>query len=138
MKSITIPRYIFKATSDIVCQVNLHGFCDSSNEAYCAVVYVQAEVPDGYISRIISGKTKVAPAKGLTIPRLELLSCLLLAELMYNLYEILKDVICINKKFLWSDSEIALAWIKNSDKEWKPWVENRVNKIRDFSHVDDW
>ena len=41
--------------------------------------------------------------------------------------------------FCWSDSEIALYWIKGTTKQWKPWVNNRVNLIRKSSiSVDKW
>ena len=47
-------------------------------------------------------------------------------------------VLTIQRKCFWSDSKISLCWIKNKSKEWKPWVENRVNNIRDLSEKDDW
>ena len=42
------------------------------------------------------------------------------------------------KIFYLTDSQIALLWIKDSQKEWIPWVENRVNKIRDLSDTKEW
>ena len=32
--------------------------------------------------------------------------------------------------YCWSDSEIALAWIRGKERSWEPWVENRVITIR--------
>ena len=126
IKRIVIPRYFFCDT------------VDSSNQAYCAVIYAQAETGSGTISRIITSKTKVAPIKKLSIPHLELLSCLLLSELMSNLCELQQHVIIVDRKYLWSASEVALAWMKGEGKIWKPWVQNRVNKIKEVSDVDDW
>ena len=40
--------------------------------------------------------------------------------------------------FYWTDSSICLAWIKDQSKEWKAWVENRVNKIRDLTEKENW
>ena len=40
-----------------------------------------------------------------------------------------KDALIISEIICWSDSQIALWWIKQNRKEWKPWVENRVTKI---------
>ena len=85
IKQICIPRYLFQNMKGNVANIALHGFCDSSMQAYCAVVYAVAESGDGYFPRIVTAKTKVAPIKKLSIPRLELLSCLLLAELMSKL-----------------------------------------------------
>ena len=39
---------------------------------------------------------------------------------------------------MWSDSEVALAWIRGKDKQWKPWVQNRVDKINEICEVDSW
>ena len=50
----------------------------------------------------------------------------------------LKDVVSINQKFLYSDSEVALTWIKGKNKQWKPWVQNRVNKIKKMTNEADW
>ena len=133
LNSVSIPRYIVGSE-----YVTMHGFCDSSKEAYCAVVYLQARNKDGIQSGIIASKTKVAPLKELSIPRLELLGCLMLATLADSICKALDGVLTIQRKCFWSDSKISLCWIKNKSKEWKPWVENRVNKIRDLSEKDDW
>ncbi|GFW99952.1 integrase catalytic domain-containing protein [Trichonephila clavipes] len=60
--------------SDII----LHGFCDASTKAYAAVVYLKSKQE----IHLVSAKTRVAPIKQLTIPRLELCGALLLAELI--------------------------------------------------------
>ena len=44
----------------------------------------------------------------------------------------LTDVKC------WSDSEVALCWIKGRGKRWKLWVENRVVKIRKVVDDENW
>ena len=44
----------------------------------------------------------------------------------------------LQKKCYWTDSKISLCWIKNTRKEWKQWVENRVNKIRSLSQMNEW
>ena len=38
----------------------------------------------------------------------------------------------------WSDSQVALCWLKGKNKCWKPWVENRVVKVRKVVKSDDW
>ena len=138
INSIIVDRYLFRKSDDVITGINLHGFCDSSNQAYCAVVYAQAESSGGIISRIITSKTKVAPIKKLSIPRLELLSCLLLSEVMANVQKLLRDVVTVKEVFYWSDSEVALAWIKGECKQWKPWVQSRTNKIKVMSDVKQW
>ena len=79
-----IPRCYFPADATIA-QVQLHGFSDASERAYGAVVYIRTSnrTGDANISLVIS-KTKVAPIKRLSIPRLELCGAQLLAQLMHH------------------------------------------------------
>ena len=69
------------------------------------------------MSKLITSKTKVAPIKKLTIPRLELLGCLLLANLMPKVVQEFKEVLIVEKICYWTDSEISLSWIKNSNRD---------------------
>ncbi|GFW03549.1 integrase catalytic domain-containing protein [Trichonephila clavipes] len=108
LNSISIPRFMWiDQNSDII----LHGFCDASTKAYAAVVYLKSKQE----IHLVSAKTRVAPIKQLTIPRLELSGALLLAELISVIQKALrtKPAEC----FLWTDSTIVLNWINNDLKE---------------------
>ena len=83
---------------------------------------------------IIASKSRVAPLKGETIPRLELLSALILARLMNTVKEALKEVAEINRTVCWLDSQ----WIFGTDKEFKQFVQHRVIEIRKLSNPEDW
>ena len=99
IRSIRISRYLFSSVINTVKQVELHGYCDSSEHAYCAVIYAHALSNDGRpASRIVAAKCKVAPIRKTSIPRLELFSCVLLAELMDKVTKIIKDVTVVTKK----------------------------------------
>lgn len=71
-------------------------------------------------------------------PRLELLSCLLLSQLLAECTFSLSGRVQIDNVFCWTDSEIALCWIRGKEKCWKPWVENRVVKIREIVDCENW
>lgn len=60
----------------------LIGICDASSMTYTAVVYMGIEGNDCIKIRFLCVKTMVTPIGGTTIPRLELLSALLLAKLI--------------------------------------------------------
>ena len=75
---ISIPRCYFDGLSMMVCSYCLQGFYDASKLAYAAVVYLVMDVRDSHVTRCIACKTKLAPLKEQTIPRLELLSAVLL------------------------------------------------------------
>ena len=66
------------------------GFYDASNRAYTAVVYLRVETEKTITIRFLASKTRVAPLRSQTIPRLELLSALLLAKLMTAVFQALK------------------------------------------------
>ena len=72
------------------------------------------------------------------MPRLELLSCVLLSKLLNEVLSIVTKRICVNNICCWSDSEVALCWIKGKEKSWRPWVENRVVNIRKVLDRDRW
>ena len=72
----------------------------------------------------------------LQIMRTVLLYTLLLSEIMMNVYDALL-VVSIDNIFLWSDSEVALAWIKG-DKQWKYWISNRAEKIKKMTNSGTW
>ncbi len=75
----SIPRFCMQNV-DTAC--SLQGFCDASTGAYAAVVYLVAQPGSEPCVRFVASKTRVTPRRELTIPRLELLSALLLTRLL--------------------------------------------------------
>ncbi|CAL8133345.1 unnamed protein product [Orchesella dallaii] len=136
MKSIVqvqIPRLI---TSAAAIRYELHGFSDASERAYGAVVYLRTIIDNGTVSvHLLTSKTRVAPLKQVTLPRLELMGAVLLAELMVYVCDSLK-VEC--EIFCWCDSTITLRWIASQPRRWKTFVANRVAKIQDLIPAESW
>ena len=69
--------------------VGLYRFSDTSKRAYCAAIYLVSKTSIGYSSDLLISKTKVAPLKEQTVPRLELLGAVILARLMTSVREAL-------------------------------------------------
>ena len=109
---------------------HLCGFCDASLKAYAAVVYLILDTSTQRHIRILASKTRVAPLKTQTIPRLELLSALLLARLVDSVAHALEGEVSLASPHCFSDSTVAVFWIRGEDKTWKPFVQNRVQEIR--------
>ncbi|XP_026330484.1 uncharacterized protein LOC113237982 [Hyposmocoma kahamanoa] len=62
--------------------IELHSFSDASQNAYGACVYLRSEDSEGNVTiNLLCSKSKVAPIKATTIPRLELCAALLAAKL---------------------------------------------------------
>ena len=132
--TFSVPRCVFYS-EDFVKFIELYGFTHSSNQAYAGVIYARLITNKEIKVKLLTSKTRVAPAKPLTIPRLELLSCLLLSKLIKTIYESLKHEITITRTTCWTDSKIAFYWITQKYKDWKPWVQNRVNSINEVETV---
>ena len=80
--------------------------------------------------KFIAAKTRVSPTTCQSIPRLELLSSLLLARLVVSVQEALKFELQLDEPRCYTDSKVTLCWIQGTDREWKQFVENRVREIR--------
>lgn len=63
LNEIKIPRWIQIEPGD---DVSIHGFCDGSDNAYSAVVYVRVAKKDKVIVTLVAAKTRVAPKKSTT------------------------------------------------------------------------
>ncbi|GFU64044.1 DUF1758 domain-containing protein [Trichonephila clavipes] len=91
-------------------RIIIHGFADSSTAAYGAVLYAQSISEKDVSTRLLCSKSRVAPVKPITIPRLELCACVLLSQLLEKvLYSL---TLPIQQIMLWTDSNIVLAWIQ--------------------------
>lgn len=113
--------------------IELHGFSDASNAAFAAVVYLRVIDAEGKVHiSLVTAKTRVAPIKQLSIPRLELSGSVLLAKLLAEVGEVLK----IPKENIhaWTDSEIVLAWLS----KWKTLIGNRVSEILTVTSRSQW
>ena len=110
--------------------IQIHGCADASKRAYGACVYVRSMLDDNSSSvQLLCAKTRVAPIKKLSIPRLELCAAHVLSKLIKNVVSMLPfNLSSIN---LWTDSTVTLAWIHACPTRWKPFVANRVAEIQD-------
>jgi hypothetical protein len=77
LTTVRIPRcYSPVGFTPIITAVELHGFSDVSEEAYAGVVYLRLVDSSGRVqTTLVMSKTRVAPVKRLSIPRLELHVC---------------------------------------------------------------
>ncbi len=136
LSQMTIPRCYFDKESQIL-STEIHGFSDASELAYAAVVYVRTTDASNHTHvSLVMSKSKVAPIKRLTIPRLELCGAHLLAQLLHHVRQVLN--IPLSHVYAWTDSTIVLNWLDGSPKRFKTYVGNRISTIVDLIPPDKW
>ncbi|XP_076283630.1 uncharacterized protein LOC143210562 [Lasioglossum baleicum] len=135
LRQISLPRWINLGSSAL--SVELHGFADASNRAYAAVIYLRVTMQNGEVAvSLLTAKSKVAPVKSLSIPRLELCAATLLARLM----SFIRTTLDLHNSpvYCWTDSTIVLAWIAQTPSRWKVFVANRVAEIQSKVPTAQW
>ena len=115
--------------------MRLIGFCDASAKAYAAIVYVRLEDEGNVDVKFVAAKTLVAPVGGMTIPRLELLSEVLLSKLITSINSSLESELQLDEAVCFTDSKMSLFWIQGVTHESKQFDENRINTIRMLVHL---
>lgn len=136
VKEISIDRWI-RTSNKNVDVTELHGFCDASEKAYAAVVYGRILNSEGkVITKILAARTRVAPVKSVSLPRLELCGAVLLAKLLTNVAQAMR--IPESRIFAWTDSTIVLSWLCGEPWRWKQFVANRVVEILDNISNNQW
>ncbi|XP_008180316.1 uncharacterized protein LOC100571864 [Acyrthosiphon pisum] len=135
LNKLTIPRNI--GCNKILANIQIHGFADASIKCYGACIFLRSTNEQGeHTAKLICAKSKVAPLKVISLPRLELCAALLLARLVSRIVPKLK--LNIAKKYFWSDSKIVLSWIASPSTKWKTFVAHRIGEIQDLSNITDW
>ena len=135
---VSVPRCYLTGSEGKITSVSLHGFCDASCKAFAAVVYLVLSNGSQNFVQLAASKSRVAPLAKQTIPRLELLSALILARLMTVVKNALCHSVPIDSIHCWTDSQVALYWIVGVNHDWKQFVQNRVQEIRRLISPDCW
>ncbi|XP_074031254.1 uncharacterized protein [Leptinotarsa decemlineata] len=126
LEKLHFPRCLI---SPNVVNIQMHGFCDASEKAYGACIYLRTTNCEGIVRiTLICSKSRVAPVNTVSLPRLELCAAALLANLYSTVRESL--LIPVNEFHLWSDSTITLHWLQTAPHRLKTFVANRVAEVQ--------
>lgn len=123
INKITVPRHVLCNKG---VEIQLHGFSDASEKAYGACIYIRSVDHCGNVTtNLLCAKSRVAPLKTISLPRLELCGALLLAQLNQQVLKALKRTFKDNyETFYWCDSTIVLSWIVTEPNHLKTFVGN--------------
>lgn len=113
----------------------LHIFSDASQNAYAMLAHICGHLVT-FQMQLLCAKSKVAPLKTVSIPRLELCSALIGARLYRKIVE--STEMRFTKVFFWMDSTIVMGWICMSPHLLKTFIQNRVTEINDLTGDSVW
>ena len=114
----------------------LHVFADASPHAYGAVAYLRQ---DNRVLIMIP-RSRVAPVKPTTLPRLELMAAVIASRLAKFVIHALPSTLTVITTHLWTDSQITLHWIYDLKQctSSKPFIGNRVAEITESFPPNRW
>lgn len=138
LPKVTLPRCYSSDDMDHPCSVrDIHVFSDASEQAYGAVAYLRTENPQGKVEvSFLAARSRVAPKKQQSIPRLELCAALTGAQLSKVITTEL--TLPIHSLTLWSDSSTVLTWLSSDSCRYKVFVGTRVAEIQELTGSATW
>ena len=135
LKEVTFERCL--TPKDAIGKPLLCIFSDASMDAFGACAYVRWETEDGdHKTRFVVAKSRVAPLKPLTVPRLELQAAVLASRLYKTIMEEL--TIEVDDVIFMTDSMITLSWIRKRARNFKMFVATRVGEIQSNTDPSKW
>ncbi len=121
------------------CSVNreVHVFCDASEQAYGSVAYLRTVDSQGAVHlSFLLARSRVAPKRLLSMPRLELCGAVTGAQLAKLLEKEL--TLKIDQIILWTDSTTVLTWLQSESCRFKIFVGTRVAEIQELTNPQAW
>ena len=136
LSKIENPRTYFQQS---VGRLEFHIFEDSSHDVFNAVAFLRGKLvtkgTDTTELAVVFGKARVAPMKGLTIPKIELAAPLLATRLRQETQRAIS--LNIERRFMWTDSTTVGQWLHWFAKP-RVFAANRVTQIMELTTVDEW
>lgn len=137
LEQLAVDRCFKPSTLGEIASTQLHHFSDASQHGYGAVTYLRVEDNNGKVKcSFVMGKSRLAPIKPVTIPRMELSAAVVATKLDRISRQELS--LPINQSFFWTDSTCVLRYIENQDKRFQTFVANRVATIHNASSLSQW
>lgn len=137
LEKVSIQRCYLKSIVDYTdTYTELHTFVDASENGYAAVSYLRIVHNRDIVCSLVGSKTRVAPLRMTSIPRLELMAALIGSRFANNIIQ--NHTIVISKKYFWSDSKTVISWLTNSNRKYHQFVSLRISEILDTTDLQEW
>jgi hypothetical protein len=132
IENLRFPRCIKPAGIKAGVKPDLLVFGDGSKQAFCSLAYVRWHLTDGgFKCFLISGKTRVAPLKKISIPRLELLGSVASVRLAASIQESLSFE--FGKRYFFTDSSCVFGMIRGECGAFQEFIGTRTGEIKSKS-----
>jgi hypothetical protein len=135
IESLKIPRW-YGGRNLQAAEAELVVFVDASDKSYAAVAYFRFPQESPIQVSLVMGKTKVAPVKTMSIPRLELEAAKIGARLANTILSL--HSFPVKRRFFLSDSKCVLSWIHSESFSFPPFVAHRVSEILTLTTPQEW
>ncbi|XP_055543765.1 uncharacterized protein LOC129729278 [Wyeomyia smithii] len=137
ISEVRVPRcFLGHLLPEEIDEIELHVFTDASVASCACVAYLRMSYSGGGWCSLVAAKTKVAPLRALSIPRLELEAAMMGSRLLQKILTAL--TLNIRRHFLWTDSATVLAWLRSDSRRYHQFVSFRVGEILSLTSVDEW
>ena len=137
LQGFSINRCVKPKEFGSVTNTQLHHFSDASQYGYGAVSYLRVTNQNAEVYRsLLMAKSRLAPIKPLTIPRLEL-SAAVVATRLDKMIRNEMDI-RIDQSIFWTDSTCVLRYIENDKSRFQTFVANRIAAIREVTDPKQW
>jgi len=115
---------------------SLMMFSDGSSEAYACIAYLRWPTKQGYETFLLAAKSRVAPVKTESIPRLELMGCMMSSRLSKSVRDALPFDVA--RVMFFTDSSCVLSQIVSNSAMLNVFNAHRVGEIQSTTNKDDW
>ena len=137
LENIRISRCFQPRSFSNLKNIELHVFSDGSETGYGACAYLRiTDQHDSTACCLVLGKSRLAPIKQSSIPRLELCGAVVSCRLYVMLTRELD--LKIDQVIFWTDSTILLGYINNTTRRFKTFVGNRLSYIHEVTSPEQW
>ncbi|KAK7884949.1 hypothetical protein WMY93_028072 [Mugilogobius chulae] len=137
LADVKIDRCYLPKDFETVQKYELHHFSDASVSGYGVCTYLRAISEAGQVHcTLVFAKSRVAPTKVTTVPRLELSA----AVVAVRTSDMLKGELDLEdaQEFFWTDSQVVLGYINNEARRFHVFVANRIQRIKESTQPMQW
>ncbi len=137
LSKFTVPRCIKPANFGSTKLAQLHHFADANETGYGTVTYIltKNDKGDKHCSFLMA-KSRVAPLKQITIPRMELIAAVVAVKIDKMMRQELR--LNLEESVFWMDSMTVLKYIENQNTRFKTFVANHLAVIQESTTANQW